>query len=425
MASDNTAATLSANFKEIYGDSVDKVIPESAVITKEVPFSQAYKVGDKYVVPVMLSHEHGVTYMGQNPSGSGLTLNAAIAAQYQEAQVDPSGIILRSTIGYSAADKMMSTKQAFLVWSEMLVENMTSSIVKRNEIDFLYGQSGIGVSNSAGGGGSGTQTFTLTTASWSDAIWAGMEGCEVEVFNAALSLQRGTAGSTGIFVVSAVNFDNRTVTLTGTGAALDTIVATDVFYFKGAYVLSGTVHKSMVGLHKILTSTSTVFNINAGTYNLWKGTESDVGTAALTLGKIFVGVGRAVARGLQSDLLLMVNPKTFANLNSDQSALRRYAAEKVAKNGFEYLEFYSGNGKISIRSHLFCKEGDAFGIPLQYMKRIGTTDVTFKLPNADPDNVFLHVPDKAAYELRVRSEQALFCEKPAQAVYFKNIVNAA
>jgi len=418
MTQVNSATNLSAQFKEIYADSIDKVIPESAVLTKEVPFSVGNKVGDKFIQPVMLSHEHGVSYLGQNNSGL-TTLNSPVAAEYREAQIDPSGTLLRSSISYSAADKMMSSKQAFLIWSEMLVENMTSSIVKRNELDFLYGQSGLGIMASAGGGGAATQTFTLSTASWSDAIWAGMEGCPVEVFNAAGTTLRTTSATT----VSAVNFDNRTLSLTGTGAQLDTIVSTDVIFFLGAQV-AGPTHNAMVGLHKILTTTSTVFNISPTSFNLWKGTEFDVGSAALTMGKIFVGAGRAVARGLQSDLLLMVNPKTFANLNSDQSALRRYGAEKVAKNGFEYLEFYSGNGKIMIRAHLYCKEGDAFGVPLQYMKRIGSTDVTFKLPNADPDQVFLHRPENAAYELRVRSEQAIFCEKPAQAVYFKNIVNA-
>lgn len=418
----NTSATLSANFKEIYGESVDKVIPESAVITKEVSFESAYKVGDKYIVPVMLSHEHGVTYLGQNSGVA--TLVDANAAVYKEAQVDPSGMLLRSAISYSAADKMMSSKQSFLVWSEMLVSNMVDSITKRNEIDFLYGQSGLAVFSTAGGGGAATQTFTMTTASWSDAIWAGMEGCNVEVFSSTLAAQRGTVGTTGDMYVSAVNFDNRTISLTGTGATLDTIVAGDIIFFRGAYVVATTTHNSMAGLHKISTNTGTLFNISATTYNLWKGSESDVGSAALTLGKIFVGVGKAVARGLQSDLLVLVNPKTFANLNSDQSALRRYGVESKGKNGFEYLEFYSGNGKIAIRTHLFCKEGDAFGLPLRYIKRIGSTDVTFKLPNADPDQVFLHIPDKSGYELRCRSEQCIFVEKPAQLVYWKNIVNA-
>lgn len=417
----NTATTLSANFKEIYGDSIDKVIPEAAVITKEVPFASAYRVGDKYIQPVMLSHEHGVTYLGQNAGVD--TLVDANAAVYKEAQVDPSGILLRSSISYSAADKMMSSKQAFVNWSEMLVSNMVDSITKRNEIDFLYGQSGLGVINSDPGGGS-PQTFTLTTASWSDAVWAGMEGCVVEVFNAALSAQRGTAGTTGDFTISSVDFDNRTITLTGDATALDSIIVTDVIYFKGAYVVASTTHKSMAGLHKISTNTGTLFNISAGTYKLWKGSESSVGSAALTLGKIFVGVAQGVAKGLQSDLLVLVNPKTFANLNSDQSALRRYGVESKGKNGFEYLEFFSGNGKISIRTHLFLKEGDAFGLPVRYLKRIGSTDVTFKLPNADPDQVFLHLPDKSGYELRCRSEQAIFCEKPAQMIYWKNIVNA-
>lgn len=419
MAQYNTSSTLSALWKEIYGDSVDKLIPEASILGKKIKFETADKVGDKYVVPVMLSHEHGVTYLGQNAGVA--TLNNSVAASYAEAQVQPSETLLRAAISYNSADRMMSNKQAFLSWSQMLVENMTASLAKRLEIDYLYGQVGIGAVGSVSAS-STTAVITISDASWADGIWAGMEGASLDIFDTTLATKR-TANAAA--VISTVDFANKQITVTGNATDMGNVAATDKLFFYGSYAVTPT-HYAMAGVDKIVTNSGSLFNISASTYGLWAGNSYSAGSAALTLGKIFNGVSQAVARGLQGKILVLVSPRTFANLNSDQSALRRYGVQSSkGENGFESLQFYSGNGAIEVVSHIYVKQGEAFGIPLDCMKRLGTSDITFKLPNAAAGgDIFLHIPDKSGYEVRCRASLALFCDKPSRMVKWTNITNA-
>lgn len=415
MSQYNVSTTLDALWKEIYADSVENIVPESSILQKMVPFRDAEKVGDKFIQPVLLSQEHGVTYLGSNSGVA--TLANHVAATYKEAQVDGSGVLLRSAISYSAAQKMSSSKRAFMNWSEMLVTNMVESISKRNEIGMLYGQSGIGtvsgVSNSSG-------TNVLTLSDFCDGIWAGTEGATLDVYDGNTK-----RNSNAVLVVESVDFDNGTVTVTGNTTDTAAIASSDKLFFSGAK--DGATENEMAGIDKMVLNTGSLFNIDAGTYGLWKGTTFSCGSAALTLAKLLGGVARAQVKGLQDDVLVLVNPRTFANLNSDQAALRRYDVKydsKKLESGAEELAFHSGNGKIIVKSHLYVKPVEAFGVPLKKMKRIGSSDISFKLNNAAAGGeIFLHIPDRSGYELRCMSEQAIFCTSVSHLIKWTAVVN--
>jgi hypothetical protein len=416
MAVPNTQTTLDATWKETYGSSVNNVIPKSRILLREVPFDDSEKVGDKYVEPVALTQEHGVTYLGSNYGVD--TLEDAQAAVYKEAQVDGHGMLLRTQISYNVADKMQSSKQAFASWSSLIVGNMMESITKRQELGMIYGQSGIGTI-SAVSGSSTTRVWTMTTASWADGIWAGMENAKVDVFNGTSKVN-----TTSAVTITAVDFDNMKLSVSGDATDLGNIIGGYELYFRGANSGSGS-FKEAPGLKKIATATSTIFNINAGTYNLWKGVSSSASNAALTLAKILGGVGKAAGRGLDEEISVLVGTQAFGGLNSDQASLKRHGGEsKTAKNGYQYLEFASQNGVIKVVPHIFVKNGDAFGVPTSSMKRIGATDTTFQLEGQDMGRVFLHIPDKSGFELRCRSEFTLYCQKPAQLIYWSDIVSA-
>lgn len=417
MSTPNTQQTLDALWKDIYAGQVENLIPETAVLQRTIPFGTAEKVGDKFIQPVLLSGEHGVTYLGINAGVE--DLETAVAAVFKEAQVDPSSVLLRSSISYNAADKMASSKEAFMNWSEMLVGNMTESLAKRNEIGMLYGQTNVGtisaVSNSSG-------TNVLTISDFCDGIWAGMEGARLDAYNG--NTRRNTNAA---LVVASVNFENRTVTVTGNTTDTAAIAQNDTLNFRLAKHVSDGSYKEMAGLDRIITNSGSLFGISAASYGLWRGHVFSAGSAALTLGKVFAGHARAAALGFAGDMMVLVNPRTFASLNSDQSALRVYdSSYKYSKmeSGAEELCFYSGVGKLVIKLHIYCKPSEAFGVPVKHMKRIGTTDITFKLNRAAAGGeVFLHIPDKSGYEIRCRSEQALFIKKPAHAIKWSGIVN--
>jgi hypothetical protein len=415
----NTAATLDATWKEVYANGVSNVIPKSRILLREIPFDESEKVGDKFVQPVALTQEHGVTYLGQRYGVD--DLETAQAAIYAEAQVDGHGMLLRSQISYNVADKMAGSKQAFGQWSSLIVGNMMDSMTKRQELGMLYGQVGLGIISGVSGSG-GTRTWTLTAASWADGIWAGMENARLDVFETVGSAARRNTNAA--VTITSVNFANRQLVVAGNSTDLSAIVANDNLFFRNSNSGSN-VFKEAPGLQRIATNSGSLFNINAGTYGLWRGVTSSSGSAALTLSKVLGGVAAAAGRGLEEDLMVLLNPYTFRDMASDQAALKRHGGEsKTAKNGYQYLEFFAQNGTLKVAPHIYVKGGDAFGMPVPAMKRVGATDTTYNLEGDGMGRVFLHIPDKAGFELRCRSEFSIYCEKPAQLIYWNDIVNS-
>ncbi len=403
MAQFNTETTLNAYYKEVYADSVANLIPENVKILKKVAFKETDKTGDKYVQPVMLAHEHGFSV------GTGAyALNNSIASVNAEAQVDGYQMLLRTAIGYDAADRMGGSKQSFVKWGDQLFTNMLNSMSKRLEILQVYGGTSIGkvTSNTAG-------VLVITTATWAPGIWAGSVGMEIEAFDALT----GGAQHNGTLTISAVDLDARTVTVTGTSAA---VAANDFLFFKG---FRGS---EQFGLDKIITNTGSLYNIDAATYELWKGSSYAAGSAALTQAKILAAASRAAERGCEEELCLIVNPRSWSNLNSDQAALRHYDSSyspSKAEGGHEALKYHGQNGLIDVVSSIYCKEGEAFMFPAKRCKRIGATDITFNRPGQS-EKVFLELPSNAGFELRCRSSQTLFCERPAYCVKITGIVNS-
>ena len=164
-----TPAKLSGLFKEAYGDDVYNLIPDIAKIIKMVPFTSREKEeGNKYHQPVILTHEHGVTYAAS--SAGAFALNDAISMNMQDAQVEGSQMLLRSALSYDAAAKASNSKKAFVKATELLVENMLESITKRCEISLLYGTSGVGTADSSSNVDTTHTVITFLTAGWASGI---------------------------------------------------------------------------------------------------------------------------------------------------------------------------------------------------------------------------------------------------------------
>ena len=153
----NTLATLNGFYKQIYGDSLINLIPESAKFIKEVPFERRKKLGDKYNVPVVLQAEQGFTY--NDGDGTAFALNGALAMGTKNAQVRGAEKVLQSQISYKAAAAATSNKEAFADATSTLFENMVESMANRLELSCFYG-------NSSLGDGSGTPNSTIGAATF-------------------------------------------------------------------------------------------------------------------------------------------------------------------------------------------------------------------------------------------------------------------
>jgi len=405
-----TVGTLNGFFKESYADKLAELIPDGVKLMNKISFMAKDKQpGNLYHQPVILGMEHGVTFASSDEDA--FNLNPPVAGQVKDAQVKGNPVVMRSLLGYAAASRAaLGGQKAFMDATKFLVANMLRSMAKKLEIEMFYGQIGYGVVASVTGA-----TITISTPEWAPGIWAGAEGMPIEIRSANGATSRGN------FVVTSVSLTARTVTLTSSAASAG-VIATDVIWHQGAY------GNEFAGVSYILQLTSgTLFNINVGAFELFQGNIYDAQSAALSFNKLNLAAARAVEKGLDTSLYCLVNPRAWANMLNDQAALRRYDSsysKAEGDMGSKSIKFHSQNGELEIEPSIYVKEGYAFMLSTDDWFRVGSTDMTFKRPGQG-EEFFRDLENAAAYELRLYSDQAIFCSKPGHNVVIINIVNAS
>jgi hypothetical protein len=402
----NTLSTLNGFFKESYADKLKELIPDGVKLLNKVGFMEKSKQpGNNFHQPVILGMEHGVTFGSSDDDA--FNLLPPVAGVIKDATVKGNPLVMRSVLGYTAASRAsQGGNQAFMDATKFLVANMLRSLTKKLEIELLYGQMGYATITSASG-----PTLQITTAEWAPGIWAGAEGMPIEIRDTTGATSKGTA------TVASVDLDLKTVTL----SSAISITAGDVIWHAGAY------GNEFPGVHKILTQSSgTLFGINVGTYNLFKGNSYAVGSAALSFNKLTSAAARAVEKGQDGKLLALVNPRGWTNMLQDQAALRMYDSsysQSSLSQGSKSLTFHSQNGEIEIEPSIYVKEGYAYLLSLDEWKRVGSSDVSFK-QHHNGEEFFRSLENSAGYELRAWTDQALFCAAPGKNVIMTGIVNA-
>lgn len=401
MAQVNTVATLDGMYKKVYAEKGPiEALPEFSILQDLVPFSTAKRTGKSYNVPIVLADEHGFSYGSADET---ITLNTEIAATLKEISVDGAQIVGQASLNYDAASRSQGSEQAFLDCAHLVIQNLMNSHSKKLEASLLYGRSGIGTVSSLS-----SQDIILTAASWSDGLMMNLINAKIDVYTSGGSLRQGN------LVVTAVNPDTYTLTVTGTTTD---IVSTDVVYFDGSY------GKECYGLNYIATNTGSLFGIDASVYPAWKAQSYACGSAALTMAKVLSGASLAVSRGgLSEESVLLVHPTSFNNLNTDQAALTVHSGEKSsAKNGFDELVFRGVSGRVMVKPHPAVKRGDAFLFSPKNLRRVGSQDISNERPGSD-GKIFFDSQTLSAQIIRSYSNQAIFAEKPAQIVKFSAIV---
>lgn len=401
MAQVNTVTTLDGLYKKVYGPKGPIVaLPEISILQDLVPFYTAQKNGASFNTPIVVSDEHGFAY---GDGSETITLNTEIAATLKEISVDGAQIVGQASLNYAAASKSTNSESAFMEAGHLVVQNLNSSASKKLEASLLYGRSGIGTVSSLS-----SQDIILTAASWADGLMMGLINAKIDVYTSGGTLRQGD------LVITAINPSTYTLTVTGTTTG---IVSTDVVFFDGAY------GKECYGLNAIMTNTGSMFGIDASAYPAWAASSYSASSAALTMTKVLSAAAQAVARGgLSGESVLLCHPSSWNNLNSDQAALRSYTTDdKKASNGFEEIVYRGPSGRIRVISHPCVKRGDAFLFDPKSLKRVGSQDISNTTPGRS-DEIFMHSQTLSAYLIRVYSNQAIFCEKPAAMVKITSIV---
>ena len=401
MSTANTLDNLNGLYKKVYDGKLENLIPDGVKLLNAIKFVRKEKrPGADYNQSVILGMEHGVSFA--EPDEGAFSLNPPISGVIKQASIRGYQMVLRSAMAFDTMFGADSAgERAFEEATKYIFQAMMDSMSKKLEIRLFHGQSGLASVASASG-----NVITITTGEWAPGIWGGAENMRIEAYSGATNL--------GDCKVTAVDFDLKTITVDAlpSGAGSSGVV----LYEFGSY------GKEMAGLHKIITNTGSLFGISASQYSLWKGNSHAVG-GALTFNKLAKGLAKPVAKGLQSDVTVYVNPSAWSDLMTEQAGSRRFDVSYksgTAQAGHEALEFFSQNGKMTIVSSIFVKEGYSYAINHEQFLRVGSTDLTFKNPLSNED--FFHLlENNAGVGIRCYTNQALFCTKIGHQLVYTGI----
>lgn len=414
-------STLDGLFKEVYADKIENLVPESSHLTKKVPFEKAAQQGRKYVQPVIVSSVGGFTVGANNQA---YTLNASAGMVTADAEITSPSLVLRQAIPYGQLAQSTSDKGAFVNATRLTVEAMIEAMTKRNEINFLYGNSGIGTTSAdTYSSGSSDIELTIDSAAWSAGIWSGSEGStSVEFFDTTAAAMVDDGSGHTSCVVKSVDTDNKKIVVTcynpTLAANIHAAITTNSHTCSIWYL--GTKGVEALGLQSICQTSGTLFNIDNSTYSLFKGNDAS-STATLTLSYLLGRFSKAISKGLAEETTVYLNPNAWLALATDLQGIRQidysYKTSKV-DNGSESIDIYTSAGKSSIVPHLFVKENDIFIVPEKRLIRTGASDVTFTLDGME-GKFFRQLENQAGFELRCFSSQAIFTAHPAKCTYVR------
>lgn len=419
MSTSNVSvSTMNSLFKEVYADEVENLIPERELITKTIPFVSADKQnGNAYVQPVILSRNHGVTFLG-NGVQSSPRLNDPVAAVTDRAEIKGSGMIIRGLMDYQAATRAQQGGPAFVDGTSYLVESLTDSFAAAIEQVHFHGGLGLGKATAATAA-LGVNQVKIDLAEWAPAVWVGGEGMPIDIY----------LTSSGALVLStevtAVDITNQLLTLASVAGLADATNYT--IYRRQSKGLEA------LGIHYILQATGNLFGIDSSVRGLWRANQYPVSSTQLSFPKIAEGIAIAYGRGLEGSIDLHVNSRVFAGMIPDFLTSRdtRSNAVLYSNNRVEEAEKYSHGAKalkfiinsveVNLIANDYVKAGYAYGMAGGCWTRVGSSEMTFNLPDQAEGQYFRQLPDYASMELRAYSDQAIFCSRPAKNILFTGI----
>lgn len=421
-------------FKRVYGD-LHNLLPQDFPLAREIPFSEGRKVGDSFVEAFVLANETGWTLAGTGQDA--FDINPAIAGVVKQSSIIPSQVLLTSVIPFAFISRSAGGgEKAFYDGTKHVMQNHIRSHSRLLEAMRIHGQraSKLGYVSYAPAGtvyrgatysAAGTITvggvaFTNGVNTTSKAIllapgyfaaglWVGLEGCVIEQLDSSNAVV-----ASGKLV--SVDADNGIVYVDFVPVAASGLTSHKLA-FEGMEA-----DKEMVGIHKILENTGTLFGISAAQYALWKANKVDLLKKRFSLKALQEGVAQAVNKGgLDQPLMVLVNPRTFAAMTQDEAAMRKYDAsyKSAAQNGFETIEYYAANGLNKVVPHRMVMEGDAYGLEIGDWIRSGSAEISFKVPGLDKEVIFA-LENQAGFVVRSFSDQFTMCRAPAKQIVWIN-----
>jgi hypothetical protein len=399
MATTNTPTTLASRLKQRYNKEISDIIPATADFQKRVEFRRDLEPGVSAEFDVQLSHESGFSL------GTGsVSLNGSIAQTSARASVVGTSHILQTQISYDLISRANKDEKAFAKFADGKFLNMVNSMRNREEWLAINGRRSVGKVESESGG-----VVVITKATWCPAFWSAQVNAKFVCYDAL----DGSTAHAGNLTCTAVDVATRSVTFTS-DATVGDIAPNDFIFIKGQH------NEGRIGLMDIAYKTgalaTSLYGINPTTYPLWSANSYDVGTSALTLGKILEAAGKAANKGAAGErMVCYVPPMAFQGLVADESSLIRHqAGRKKLESGAEELSVMGSTGEILVVPHIFLKEGEAVLFPPDYTYVIGSTEATSQL--AKDGDILFDLESTSAKEMRMFSDNTVFVERPGYMV---------
>ena len=438
---------LNALFKEVYAKKIENLVPEGVQLLKDVRFAEGEKIGDSFHQPLRVEEEASFSI---STDDSAFALRPPIVARYVTAVMKPAMIALQSQISYAQALKALNKKQAVETAAYEVMESMKLSLERRLEEMLFYGGkprtalqttrgAGVPADNSERiyiGNTNHNRTINKASATAFNIDFTNVLGSDKEITNEITGAKVvirantvfGRAGD-GIsigakvveFIVTGVDSTKKKLQFTPNAATTVTSDGGNIQIKRSDYIsvpessaiaaFLGT--QGFEGLDVQLSRTT---GNNAGVpvtdaSGLLKGSTYAAG-GALTVAKVAAAAEVAVPHGLEGMVNLYINIGAFANLLSE-----------LDKNiqGFDGLQVPYSRGVVNIKPSLYVNLADGFLVKPENLKRIGTSDVTFKTPGLEEQGPFHRMQENHGFIIRGWTQQALLVKKPAQCVKITGI----
>lgn len=360
-----------------------------------------------------------VTYGGE--AGEAFDLEDAVPGAIKEATVKGCEMVLRGRVSIGAISRSINDEASYGRATKHVIKNLMVSSYKKHEQQLFYGQAGLGDVESVD---DTTGEVVISIASWAPGIFAGGEGMRLEFYNVTDDNSDFNKAQ-----ITKVDIENHKLFVTAMTGATGSIAALKLSVDAGDSIKIyeyGARGKECLGLEAMLSEQSAnIFGISTANYSLWRGNTYGV-AGALSFAKISKGIAQAVAKGLEGKLELYVNPKTWSDLLNEQTANRMVDSsydKKKYEDGSESIVFYSQNGMIEVFSSTYVKEGIAFGLNIDSFERVGSSELTFKIPGSQED-FMIKLENAHGLEYRTYCDLALFCNAIGHNILYTGIVNS-
>lgn len=422
LGTNESLASLSGDLKVVYGKELVEVLPDTAIMQKlhtlengdDFPF-----VGEYFSALIGVQYPWGFSFLGNGTeqTDTNTDLADALAGQTKPAKIYPSMQVLIDNLQYFVLDR--AAKQGTqAVLSAMSLTGKMMAINARNvlELQLLHGREGIGAASA----GISTLTVTLDPATTSPGILSILKGARVMFMQSNNTTARTTHNNANYLRVASVSLANLaapTITLEATGTTgVATIATGDIMYIGGTRGISVTAGDTNVPFYEqiglglqLSATTGSQFDISKVDFLGW--TANQIGSIGpFTPSVLMSAAALSLARGGQlGEYEAVLSPRQWGVLNSALATNEIYDKPEgftmVKKTGTDEIVIYNAGIKMTVIPHPFQKDGRFYVLPKSQFKRIGSTDLTFKIPGKTGDQeYFFPLEQKAVMQRQCRAD---------------------